>query len=95
MTKENKTQIESFPSFDQLAFKNYQIPKDNLWQYSIEDFSKIMHQMEDYILRIQRGYEDVCDQFLPIFNKFDMLEKERKRLIIELQEKENHCRELE
>ncbi|CAD8178688.1 unnamed protein product [Paramecium pentaurelia] len=98
MTKEQQhkqQQIESFPTFDQLAFKNYNIPKDNLWQYSIEDFSNILHQMEDYIIRLQRGYDDVCQQFLPMFNKFEMLEKERKRMAQELSEKENHCKELE
>ncbi|CAD8107575.1 unnamed protein product [Paramecium primaurelia] len=98
MTKEQQhkqQQIESFPTFDQLAFKNYNIPKDNLWQYSIEDFTNILHQMEDYINRLQKGYDDVCQQFLPMFNKFEMLEKERKRMAQELQEKENHCKELE
>ncbi|CAK63362.1 unnamed protein product (macronuclear) [Paramecium tetraurelia] len=100
MTKEQQhkqQQNESFPTFDQLAYKNYNIPRENLWQYSIEDYSNILHQMEDYINRLQRGYDDVCQSFLPMFSKFEMLEKERrewpknckkKRIIVKNQNKQ-------
>ena len=51
--------------------------------------------MEDYIQRVQKAYNEVSESFNPLFIKFDMLEKERKRMAAELLESEKIKKELE
>lgn len=51
--------------------------------------------MDDYLGRLQRGYIETAETFQPLFSKFDLQEKERRKQAQELEEKETLCKQLE
>jgi hypothetical protein len=61
----------------------------------MDELYDVLQKYEGFIGCIKSSYAEVVSLFGPILSKFDMIEKERKRINDELIEKENYIMDLE
>jgi hypothetical protein len=80
---------DKFPTFEELAPRNFETVTTDIWKYSMDELYEILQKYESFIGTIKSSYIEVVSLFGPMLTKFEMIEKERKRINDQLIEREN------